>query len=120
MATQQQKKAQARKQLIERRIVIAAVAVLFLGTAVVLWILNGQGIIQGSWSNLFSIIFVFASVLIGLFQWLFPVVGSPSEHHSPATPPPAPGMLAPSQSIALPLAPVLPTPPVSNGEKVVY
>lgn len=77
MATPQQRKSQAHKQLIERRIIIASVAILFLGTAVVLWILNGQGIIQGSWSNLFSIIFVFVSALIGLFQWLFPVASAP-------------------------------------------
>ncbi len=79
MATPQRRKAQARKQLIERRITIATVAVLLLGTAVVLWILNGQGIIQGPWSNFFSIIFVFASALIGLLQWLFPIAVPSSE-----------------------------------------
>lgn len=66
MATPQQRK--ARKQLIERRVLIVTVAVLFLGAAAVLWIFN-----VGSWSNDLSIIFVFTGVLIGLFQWLFPV-----------------------------------------------
>src|SRR5579885_1883098 len=69
MATPQQKR--ARKQLIERRVLIVTVAVLFLGAAAVLWIFNA-----GSWSNDLSIIFVFTGVLIGLFQWLFPVAGS--------------------------------------------
>lgn len=76
MATPQHKKSQTRRQLIERRVFVAVVASLLLGTAVVLWILNGQGIIQGSWSGAFSILFVFASVLIGLFQWLFPISDS--------------------------------------------
>src|SRR5579885_1638345 len=71
MATPQQKR--ARKQLIERRVLIVTVAVLFLGAAAVLWIFNA-----GSWSNDLSIIFVFTGVLIGLFQWLFPVAGSAS------------------------------------------
>jgi tetratricopeptide (TPR) repeat protein len=71
MATPQQKR--ARKQLIERRVLIVTVAVLFLGAAAVLWIFNA-----GSWSNDLSIIFVFTGVLIGLFQWLFPVTGSAS------------------------------------------
>jgi len=85
MATPQQKKVQARKQLIERRMLIATVAVLFLGTAVVFWILNAQSIIKGSWSSVLSIIFIFMSVLIGLFQWLFPVSNSsPTNSASPA------------------------------------
>ena len=83
MATPQQKK--ARKQLIERRVLIVTVAVLFLGAAAVLWILNAQNVIQGSWSNDLSIIFIFVSVLIGLFQWLFPVSGSPADRSAQST-----------------------------------
>jgi len=70
MATPQQRK--ARKQLVERRVLIVIVAVFFLGAAAVLWIFN-----VGSWSNDLSIIFVLTGVLIGLFQWLFPL-GAPS------------------------------------------
>lgn len=77
MATSQQKKARERKRLIERRILIASTAVLFLGAAVVLWIANA-----GSWSNDFSIIFIFIGVLIALFQWLFPVSSGPA-HPAP-------------------------------------
>lgn len=85
MAASQQKKSRQHKQLIERRILIAIGAFLFLGTAVVLWILNSQQIIQGSWSNALSIIFTFTGVLIGLLQWLFPVsVGS--ENRQPNLP----------------------------------
>lgn len=71
MATPQQKK--ARKQLAERRVLIVSIAVLFLGAAAALWIANA-----GSWSNDLSIVFVFTGVLIGLFQWLFPVASSAS------------------------------------------
>jgi tetratricopeptide (TPR) repeat protein len=79
MPASQKKKPSAQKQLIERRILIASGAILLLGIAVVLWILNSQGIIHGSWSNALSIIFTFLGVLIGLFQWLFPVQsGEPS------------------------------------------
>lgn len=73
MAASQPRQARGRKRLIERRILIAVGAFVFLGTAVVLWILNTQQIIQGSWSNALSIIFTFTGVLIGLLQWLFPV-----------------------------------------------
>ncbi|MGH2479492.1 MAG: hypothetical protein ACRDHW_07555, partial [Ktedonobacteraceae bacterium] len=68
MAASSQKKSQGRKHLIERRVLIICVAVLFLGAAVVLWIVNA-----GSWSSILSIIFTFTGVLVGLFQWLFPV-----------------------------------------------
>jgi tetratricopeptide (TPR) repeat protein len=120
MTVQQQRKRQACKQLIERRVIIASVAILFLGIAVVLWILSGTAVIQGAWSNFFSILFVFASVLIGLFQWLFPV-------HSPAAEPPAP--VAPavtplsSAPLMLTLTPVLSpqaVPVTPALEKVVY
>jgi tetratricopeptide (TPR) repeat protein len=96
MATPQQRK--ARKQLIERRVLIVTVAVLFLGAAAVLWIFN-----VGSWSNDLSIIFVFAGVLIGLFQWLFPVAGS-----SPADPPPSGGIaVAGMAPTTIPLPPLI-------------
>src|SRR5258707_1778031 len=116
MTVQQQRKRQARKQLIERRVIIASVAILFLGIAVVLWILSGTAVIQGAWSNFFSILFVFASVLIGLFQWLFPV-------NSPAAEPLAPVAPAVTPLSSAPLTPVLPpqaVPWTPAPEKVPY
>lgn len=118
MATPQQKK--ARKQLIERRVLIVILAVLFLGAAAVLWIFNA-----GSWSNDLSIIFVFTGVLIGLFQWLFPVT-------SPASGQPVPPVEAASASPArttMPLPPIIvqmhpadvaPAPVVPQEEKANY
>jgi tetratricopeptide (TPR) repeat protein len=85
MATSQQKKARERKKLIERRVLIASVVILFLGAAVVLWIANA-----GSWSNAFSILFIFIGVLITLFQWLFPVSSGAAPAH-PASLPQAAG-----------------------------
>lgn len=120
MATPQQRKSRARKQLIEQRVFIAIIAILLLGTAVVLWILNGQNVIQGSWANIFSIIFVFASVLIGLFQWLFPISNSAHEHPLPVshTTPDNPSQLpvAVQQSFAI----VSPVPAATPKEQTVY
>lgn len=86
MATPQQRNMQERKRLIERRALIATVTVLFLAVAVIFWILSAQGVIQGSWSNVLSILFIFLSVLIGLFQWLFPIPGSSSPEAAPLAP----------------------------------
>jgi tetratricopeptide (TPR) repeat protein len=125
MATEQQNKARARKQLIERRVLIATVAILFLGAAVVLWILNAQGLIRGSWSNALSIIFTFTSVLIGLFQWLFPVSNPSPAHHEPVAHPASPG----ASNTTSPLPPIIvqmhpseaaTTPAVPKDEKVAY
>jgi tetratricopeptide (TPR) repeat protein len=122
MATPQQRKSQARKQLIEQRAIIATIAILFLGVAVVLWILNGQGLIQGSWSNIFSIIFVFASVLIGLFQWLFPITNNtPAEPSRPNASPIAETSSPPQIVVQVRPADLLPTPtPAPKEEKTVY
>jgi tetratricopeptide (TPR) repeat protein len=118
MMTPQQRKTRARKQLIERRVLIASIAILFLGVAVVLWIINGQEA-NGSWSNIFSIIFVFAGVLIGLFQWLFPITGSSAEPTQSTAQPVA---ILPSPNMLSQTFPVRPQPAsvVSLEEKIVY
>lgn len=82
MATQQQEQAartKERKRLQEKRSLIAVIAILFLIGGAMLWILNAQGIIQGSWSSILLIIFTVLGVIIGLFQWLFPVTATPSQ-----------------------------------------
>src|SRR5947209_2358819 len=80
---QTQQTRQNRRRLIEKRIIIATVAIFFLVAAATLWILNSQGVIQGSWSNVLLIIFTFLGVLVGLFQWLFPISNSsPAPVHS--------------------------------------
>lgn len=84
MAAPQQQRLQARKQLIERRVVVAGVAILFLGAAVVLWILNV------AWASTLSIIFTFTSILVGLFQWLFPVSTGSATPHQPLLAPVSP------------------------------
>ena len=82
MSMQQQEQAtktQERKLLQEKRFIIALVAILFLVGGATLWILNSQGIIQGSWSGILLIIFTVLGIVIGLFQWLFPVTASSSQ-----------------------------------------
>ena len=61
------------RHLQELRVLIASIAVLFLIVGAVLWILSSQGILQGPLSNILLIIFTVLGVLIGLFQWLFPI-----------------------------------------------
>lgn len=105
---QTQQSRQKRRRLIEKRIVIATVAILFLVAAATLWILNSQGIIQGSWSNILLIIFTFTGVLVGLFQWLFPISNnSPAPAHSnPAVNTLQPSVLANSATHS-PLPPII-------------
>src|SRR5260370_20177702 len=68
-----------RKHLQELRVLIASIAVLFLVGGAVLWILSSQGILQGPLSNVLLIMFTVSGVLIGLFQWLFPVGAAPAQ-----------------------------------------
>lgn len=90
MSQQQQKqqvvKQAERRHLQDLRILIASIAVLFLIGGAVLWILSSQGILQGPLSNVLLIIFTMLGVLIGLFQWLFPVGGAAPLQHIPAAP----------------------------------
>jgi tetratricopeptide (TPR) repeat protein len=81
-------KTQERKSLQEKRLIIAIVAILFLVGGATLWILNNQGIIQGSWSGILLIIFTVLGIVIGLFQWLFPVTATPSQQSIAPSPPP--------------------------------
>src|SRR5947209_16969415 len=92
MSTQQQEQTvntKEHKSLTEKRFIIAIVAILFLIGGATLWILNSQGIIQGSWSGILLIIFTVLGIVIGLFQWLFPVT-APSSQQPIASPPPQP------------------------------
>lgn len=118
MSTQQQEqvtKTKERKQLQEKRFIIAIIAILFLMSGATLWILNAQGVIQGSWSNILLIIFTVLGVVIGLFQWLFPVASTPS-HQSIATPPTLP---TPQIIVHVPQTPPAPSQP-STVEKATY
>ena len=81
MSTEQQdqatNKARQRRQLRERRFLILGIALLFLLGGATLWILNSQGLVRGSWSNTLLIIFTVLGVVVGLFQWLFPISTAP-------------------------------------------
>ncbi len=72
-------KSRERKQLQERRFIIISIAILLLVGGTILWILNSQGIIQGSWSSILLIIFTVFGIIIGLFQWLYPVSSPTSQ-----------------------------------------
>src|SRR5947209_8023048 len=97
MSMQQQEQAtktKERKSLQEKRLIIAIVAILFLVGGATLWILNNQGIIQGSWSGILLIIFTVLGIVIGLFQWLFPVTAAPSQQPiAPSRTPPTPQII---------------------------
>lgn len=86
MSTQQQEqassKARQRKQLRERRFLILGIALLFLLGGATLWILNSQGIVRGSWSSALLIVFTVLGVVVGLFQWLFPITSPPQQQHA--------------------------------------
>ncbi len=87
-------KTKERKSLSERRLIIAIVAILFLIGGATLWILNSQGIIQGSWSGILLIIFTVLGIVIGLFQWLFPITASsPQQPIAPSPPLPTPQII---------------------------
>src|SRR5947209_10989990 len=72
-------KSKERKQLQERRLIIISIAILLLVGGTIIWILNSQGIIQGSWSSILLIIFTVFGIIIGLFQWLYPISSSSSQ-----------------------------------------
>src|SRR5947199_10872792 len=94
MSQQQQEqqivKRAERRHLQELRVLIVSIAVLFLIGGAILWILSSQGILQGPLSNVLLIIFTVLGVLIGLFQWLFPVGGVAPPQHIPDAPVPTP------------------------------
>src|SRR5260370_31764455 len=77
MSTEQQEqaatKARQRKQLRERRFRLLGIALRSLLGGATLWILNSQGIVRGSWSSALLIVFTVLGVVVGLFQWLFPI-----------------------------------------------
>src|SRR5437763_15074510 len=82
---QKQRKTRERKQLQERRFIIVSTAILLLVGATILWILNSQGIIRGSWSGILLIIFTVAGIIIGIFQLLYPIYSPPSQYQSHET-----------------------------------
>src|SRR5260370_35642540 len=93
---QKQSKTRERKQLHERRFIIVSIAILLLVGATILWILNSQGVIQGSWSGILLIIFTVAGIIIGLFQWLYPISSPPPQiqpHAATVAPMPAPQII---------------------------
>ncbi len=87
MATQQQgqqfdnpqRHEQRRGRLLWKRWLIAGIILLLIAVGTVIWIVTDQGSLT---AILPIVIFTVLSVVIGLFQWLFPVSSSTSEHHS--------------------------------------
>jgi len=87
MATQQQgqqfdnsqRHEQKRGRLLGKRWLIAGIVLLLVAAGAVIWILTDQGSLT---AILPIVIFTVLSVVIGLFQWLFPVSSGTTEHHS--------------------------------------
>jgi tetratricopeptide (TPR) repeat protein len=120
MSRQQQEhafsKARQRKQLRERRFLILGIALLFLLGGATLWILNSQGIVRGSWSSALLIVFTVLGVVVGLFQWLFPITSPPPQQHADA----AAALPTPHIIVQVPQA-ALPSPPQpAVREKAAY
>jgi len=115
---QKQRKTRERKQLQERRFIIVSTAILLLVGATILWILNSQGIIRGSWSGILLIIFTVAGIIIGLFQWLYPISSPPP----PQTQPHAAAVAAtPAPQIIVHMPPTAPAPSLpAPGERATY
>src|SRR5436309_4140696 len=115
---QKQRKTRERKQLQERRFIIVSITILLLVGATILWILNSQGIIRGSWSGILLIIFTVAGIIIGLFQWLYPISSPPP----PQTQPHAAAVAAtPAPQIIVHVPPTAPAPSLAApGERATY
>src|SRR3989440_518411 len=115
---QKQRKTRERKQLQERRFIIVSTAILLLVGATILWILNSQGIIRGSWSGILLIIFTVTGIIIGLFQWLYPI----SSPLPPQTQPNAAAVAAtPAPQIIVHVPPTAPAPSLPvPGERATY
>ena len=87
MATQQQgqqfdnpqRHEQRRGRLLGKRWLIAGIILLLVAAGTIIWIVTDQGSLT---TILPIVIFTVLGVVIGLFQWLFPVSSSTSEHHS--------------------------------------
>ena len=65
-----------KRQIPKVRLLIAAISIFLICVGAVIWILNGEHIIQGDWTNVLPIIFIALAVLIPLIQWLFPLPSS--------------------------------------------
>lgn len=49
--------------------VLVVGGVLLMSLSALVWILNSEGFVQGSWSTIFNIIFLVLSVILGFLQW---------------------------------------------------
>jgi hypothetical protein len=56
------------KRALTLTFVVVTVGIVMLAGAV-LWILNLEGIVKGSWADIFGVIFTFLGVLYALLQW---------------------------------------------------
>src|SRR6266702_7318320 len=87
MAAQQsdksQRESQKRTQLHRIRWIIVAIVFLLIAAGILIWVLTSQA----SWITILPIvIFTVLGVIIALFQWLFPISTSKSEHPLATTP----------------------------------
>ena len=81
-----QRHAQQRKRQLRTRWIIAGIALLLIAAGTIFWLMNTQG---SFYAILPIVIFTVLSVVIGLFQWLFPVSSNAPAHPAGQAPPPA-------------------------------
>jgi AAA domain len=99
---QHQKKPKARHRHFSKKFWISLVFLIIELLVTILWILNGQGVIQGPWATDLPIIFTVIGITLALFQWLFPI--TTTEQITQASSPQAPlntpviNVLPPSQA----------------------
>src|SRR6266487_5212362 len=77
--TQGQQHDRTRKRLPWTRWLIASIILVLIVAGTVIWVVSDQGSLT---AILPIVIFTVLGVVIGLFQWLFPVSSSSTDHHS--------------------------------------
>ncbi len=75
----QHQKHRGYKHLPWLRLSVVIIAVLLIACGVTISILNIQGIITGSWTNILGVVFTALGIITAIFQWLFPFSSGDTE-----------------------------------------
>jgi hypothetical protein len=86
LQVQQPSSQQGRKRLPWTRLSIAIIISLLCSAGAIGWILSSGRIIPDYWLYILPVLFTLLSVLIALFQWLFPFVSGEPEPSTTSSP----------------------------------